>query len=143
MGAEGARRHAFAPLGPLRMGVARFSAFHVRPIGPRMERRAEPIYSKLAEDPTLGDAVDAFVVELAERVDALQDFDSRADFESIQAQASELSLDATKTGYDTLALAATAVVASAAERNRVNCHKALQELTEVARCIRLGHRGAV
>ena len=40
-----------------------------------MERRAEPIYSKVADDPSLGDAVDAFVVELAERVDALQDLD--------------------------------------------------------------------
>ena len=108
-----------------------------------MERRAEPIYSKVADDPSLGDAVDAFVVELAERVDALQDLDSRADYEALQAQVSELSLDATKVGYDSLAGVATAVVACAAERDRANCHKALVELTEIARRIRLGHRGAV
>ena len=44
---------------------------------------------------------------------------------------------------DSLAGVATAVVACAAERDRANCHKALVELTEIARRIRLGHRGAV
>ena len=108
-----------------------------------MERRAEPIYSKLADDPSLGDAVDAFVVELAARVDSLQDLDVRGDFEPLQQQAMELSLDATKAGFDSLAQAADVVAVCAAEKNRSNGHKVLIELTEIARRIRLGHRGSV
>ena len=108
-----------------------------------MDRRAEPIYSKLADDPSLGDAVDAFVVSLAERVDALQDLDSRGDNRELGAESSELSLDATKVGFDSLARVADAVGICAAEGDRDDCHKALVELTEVARRIRLGHRGSV
>lgn len=108
-----------------------------------MERRAEPIFSKLADDASLGDAVDAFVVELAARVDSLQDLDSRSDFAALQAQASELSLDATKVGFDSLSSVADVVVTCAAEKDRSAGHKALVELTEIARRIRLGHRGAV
>jgi hypothetical protein len=108
-----------------------------------MERRAEPIYSKLADDPSLGDAVDAFVVGLAERVDALQDLDSRGEYGELGAQAAELSLDGTKVGFDSLARVAEAVVACASEGDRNDSHKALVELTEVARRIRLGHRGSV
>ena len=108
-----------------------------------MERRAEPIYSKLADDPSLGDAVDAFVVSLAERVDTLQDLDSSGDYRALCGQSSELSLDGTKVGFDSLAHAANAVVAAATAGDRNDCRKALIELTEVARRIRLGHRGSV
>ncbi len=108
-----------------------------------MERRAEPIYSKLADDPALGDAVDAFVVSLAERVDALQDLDSRGDYPELGLQAAELSLDGTKVGFDSLSRVADAVAACAAEGGRNDTHKALIELTEVGRRIRLGHRGSV
>ena len=108
-----------------------------------MERRADPIYSKLADDPSLGDAVDAFVVSLAERVDTLQDLDSQANYAELGAQAAELSLDGTKVGFDSLSRIADAVVACASEGDRNDTHKALIELTEIARRIRLGHRGSV
>jgi len=108
-----------------------------------MERRAEQIYSTLADDPAQGDVIDAFVVTLAERIDTLQDLDSHSELTELAANASELSLDAAKAGFASLSRGAAGVADAAGEGGRATSHKALVELTEIARRIRLGHRGAV
>ena len=108
-----------------------------------MERRSSPIYSTLASDPTTADALDAFVLALAERVDDLQDLDAGSDMKELAPAAAQLGVDATKVGFDPLASTADAVEQACREGSRNDVHKGLVELTEIARRIRLGHRGAV
>ncbi len=102
-----------------------------------------PIHSALAEDPALQDAIEAFVVELAGRVDDLQDCEARADLPRLAELAKELVLASAKVGYDSLSRCAAAVRGSAREGMAEEARKALIELTEVAQRVRLGHRGAV
>ena len=105
--------------------------------------RPRPIYSSLCEDPALQDAIDAFVVMLAERVDDLQDCEARGDFERLAELAEALLRDSRRVGYDVLATGAAAIRRAALERNGEEARKAVLELTEVAQRVRLGHRGAV
>lgn len=105
--------------------------------------RPRPIYSALAEDPAFQDAIDAFVVELAGRVDDLQDCEARGDFARLGELSGALGLDSERVGYESLARCAASVRAAAAERKPEDARKALVELTEVAQRVRLGHRGAV
>ena len=105
--------------------------------------RPQPIYSSLAEDPAIQDAIDAFVVVLAERVDELQDCEARGDHEHLCRLAEELLLESTKVGFDGLSRCAAAARGAAQERDAEATRKALIELTEVAQRIRLGHRGAI
>lgn len=105
--------------------------------------RPRPIYSSLCEDPALQDAIDAFVVVLAERVDELQDCESRADFDGLDRRGAELSAESAKVGYDGLSRCAAAVRSAAREHDAEAAHKAIVELTELAHRVRLGHRGAV
>jgi hypothetical protein len=101
-----------------------------------------PIYSRLIDDPAAEHAIDAFVIGLAEQVDALQDCEARNALADLLALVDRLARDAECTGFDALVRAAhgirEACRADAAEEAR----KALVELTELARRIRLGHRGA-
>lgn len=105
--------------------------------------KLRPIFSALVEDPTRLEAIDAFVVALAERVDDLQDCEARADFTRLAELAEELLLESTKVGYDSLSRSAAAVRAPALEQKSKDVRKALIQLTEVAHRVRLGHRGAV
>ncbi|MGH0029061.1 MAG: hypothetical protein ACQGVC_04680 [Myxococcota bacterium] len=107
------------------------------------QERPRPIYSSLAEDPALQDAIDAFVVRLAERVDELQDCEARGDFRQLAQRAEELLLESTKVGYDGLSRCAAAARSAGQDRNGEAARKAIVELTEVAQRVRLGHRGAV
>jgi hypothetical protein len=86
-----------------------------------MDGKSQPIYSTLAEDPAAGEAIDAFVVELAERVDELQDLEMRKELAQLSSRVESACL----------------------ERSSGDARRALVELTELARRIRLGHRGAV
>ena len=101
------------------------------------------IHSALAEDPALQDAIEAFVVELAGRVDDLQDCEARADLPRLAELGEKLLLESAKVGYDSLSRCAAAVRSSAIEGTAEGTRKALIELTEVAQRVRLGHRGSV
>ena len=107
------------------------------------EDRLRPIFSALVEDPTQQDAIDAFVLALAERVDELQDCEARGDFGRLAQLAEELLLESAKAGYDSLSRCAASVREPAQARNHEDVRKALVELTEVAHRVRRGHRGAV
>jgi hypothetical protein len=105
--------------------------------------RPRPIYSALCEDPAQQEAIDAFVVTLAGRVDDLQDCEARCELPRLAELAEALRLDGARVGYDVLSQCAGAVSASAREGKPDDARKALIELTEVAQRVRLGHRGAV
>ena len=101
------------------------------------------IYSSRAEDLELRDAIDAFVIGLAERVDQLQDADFNRDWQSLGAQTSSLIEEAKRVGFDPLSRCAEAVTESCASADSEQIHESLRDLTDVAQRIRSGHRGAV
>jgi hypothetical protein len=104
--------------------------------------KARPIYSTRADDPACGDALEAFAVGLAERVDHLQDVEICCDFAQLASLAEVLADDARELGYGSLAGAARSVVAAARSERSDDARARLLHVTELAHRIRLGHRGA-
>ncbi len=105
--------------------------------------RPRPILSALAEDPALQDGIDAFVLDLADRIDDLQDCEMHGELPRLAELAEELLRGSARSGYDGLSRCAAAVRGSAREGRREEARKALVELTEMAHRVRLGHRGSV
>lgn len=103
---------------------------------------ARPIYSSFADDPALAAGIEAFVLGLAERIDAAQDAYSRRDFKELASLAAALVSDAAAAGFEPLAGGASVIEACCQGRELEPTYRALVELTEIARCVRLGHRGA-
>ena len=106
-------------------------------------RDTAPLYSRHADDPAAAEALDAFVVGLAERVDALQDADADGELEVILRDAERMAEDANAVGHDVLADVATRVADTARLRKAEDVHSVLVELTFVAQRVRRGHRGAI
>ena len=102
-----------------------------------------PIHSALDDDPAHADAIDAFVFGLAERVDGLQDEEAHGDLRSLAERAVELAAAARQAGYPPLVRSADEVARAARQGNAELAYKALVELTDVARRVRQGHRGAL
>ncbi len=102
-----------------------------------------PLYSARAEDPALSDAIDRFVLGLAEAVDHLQDAHGAGDTPGLDRLARELAAEADALGYAPLARLAQAVASSAAQEKHEEARCGLVELTEIAQRVRLGHRGAI
>ena len=105
--------------------------------------RPLPLYSRLIDDPACGEAIDDFVVGVAERVDHLQDADSKGELDELARLAGELAMDARAVGFDLLADVAAAVQAACVEGSTKPAHDGVVAVTELAYRIRLGHRGAM
>ena len=102
------------------------------------------IYSLRADDPACEEAIDRFVLGLAERVDGLQDAQIAGDLEGVAKLSEELCQDAETLGYPQLAAAAREVVA-ACQQGAPDDERLVDRLvvvTEIGRRVRLGHRGA-
>jgi hypothetical protein len=123
--------------------VVQFSRPPADALGVQDSERPLPLYSRLIDDPNAGDAIDEFVVGVAERVDHLQDADSRGDFAELGRLASDLSRDARGAGFDLLADVARIVGAACLEGSKKPAHDGVVALTDLACRIRLGHRGAM
>jgi len=108
-----------------------------------MSERLVPIYSTRDEDPEIREALEDFVVHLAERVDLLQDAESAGDLPQLRALADLLAEDAQEYGFAALSELATLVSRCCEEDKPENARTVLGEATEIARRIRLGHRGAL
>jgi hypothetical protein len=102
-----------------------------------------PILSRLADDPSVGDAIDTFVVNLAERVDTLQECELRGALGELSEAARTLGAEALELGFDALCQATQGIHDACGRKAAKDARKAVEELTEMARRIRLGHRGAV
>jgi hypothetical protein len=102
-----------------------------------------PIHSRFEDDPSRADAIDAFVLALAGRVDDLQDTEARGDWPRLLEYLTALARAAEEVGYPMLAHSTGEVARAARERHAELAHKALVELTDVARRIRQAHRGAL
>jgi hypothetical protein len=101
-----------------------------------------PMFSSRANDPEWADAIEAFVVGLAERVDTLQDAQSRSDFDLLASVARRMISDAERLGFSYLASCAGQIEAAAQDEDREAARKTVIEATLVAQRIRLGHRGS-
>jgi hypothetical protein len=107
-----------------------------------MEPGAGPIHSRFEDDPSFADAIDAFVLALAERVDHLQDTEAVGDWTRLAEGVTALGHDAAQVGFPSLQERAAEVADAARQAHRQLARKALRELTEVSRRIRQGHRGS-
>ena len=108
-----------------------------------MDPSGGPIHSRFEDDPSRAEAIDAFVLALAERVDDLQDTEAHRDWPRLLERLTDLASHADGVGYPLLAQSAAEAAQTARERHAELAHKALVELTEIARRIRQGHRGAL
>lgn len=107
-----------------------------------MEEKAKPIYSAREDEEEIREELNDFVIALAEDVDLLQDAESAGNLTRLASLADSLHSRAEGLGYAPLARIAAAVREAAREDKPEVAQNALIELTDVARRIRLGHRGA-
>lgn len=109
-----------------------------------------PIVSAMAGEPEVRERLEAFVIALGERVDELQDLESGRNWKQLEADARRLSEEAWALGFEPLREAAAVVQGACVlaqeqnpSRSNAAVREALLELTDVARRVRLGHRGAM
>jgi hypothetical protein len=109
-----------------------------------------PILSAMAGEPDVQERLEAFVLGLGERVDQLQDLESERDWKALGAEARRLGEEAFSLGFAPLGEAAAVVQQACAlaedsyvSRANPAIREALLALTDVARRVRLGHRGAM
>ena len=88
------------------------------------------------------EAIERFVVGLAERIDHLQDAERDGDLRRLGSLAHELAEQAGTVGYEPLDRAARLVAESALADKGAELRSQLVELTAVAQRVRLGHPGA-
>ena len=101
-----------------------------------------PVYSVLQACSELDESIHEFVVGLAEQVDLLQDDEQNSDFEGLEERAAILSGQAERMGYPELARLTQKVSAFCVGQMKDAVQKGLMEITEMARRIRMGHRGS-
>jgi len=107
-----------------------------------MNDRPKPIHSLYEDDVDLEDEIELFVIRLGESVDALQDAESAGDLDELDELATALSAQAAHLGYPDLDKEAQRVRTACEDSDKEAIQTALISLTNVARRIRLGHRGA-
>jgi hypothetical protein len=105
--------------------------------------RPGPLYSSQADDAEAREQIDRFVLDLAERIDLLQDADAAGDLEELIRAVSQLAQDARGVGYETLATVSLRVAEVARQGKAEDAHAELVELTDVAQRVRRGHRCAI
>jgi hypothetical protein len=100
-----------------------------------------PIRALLLDDELQG-RLDAFVVALGERIDAIQDAEHLGRLEEVAKSALELAREAASLGLPPLARAAESVAATCRSGDAMRARAEIIELTDVVRRVRLGHRSA-
>lgn len=107
-----------------------------------MEARPDaPIRSLLADDESL-ERLDAFVVALGERIDAIQDAEQSGALDEAAKRAFELTGDAARLGLPPLAQAAARSAEACRRGDATRAHAEIVALTDVVRRVRLGHRSS-
>ncbi len=106
------------------------------------EKQDTPIYSARDEDGDLQEEISDFVVGLAEQVDLLQDVEGNSDFTPLESMARTLASDSERFGFEALSQVALQLAEGCVENKPNLVQDTLVELTDIARRIRLGHRGA-
>jgi hypothetical protein len=99
----------------------------------------KPIFSSYAADPDLEERIDAFVVQMGERIDLLQDIEMDGDLQRLHGLSEEFASDSHELGYEPLARAAQRIAAACLERSPEAARKSLVDLTELSQRVRRGH----
>lgn len=107
-----------------------------------LDKKDTPIYSAHDDKCEARDEISDFVIGLAERVDLLQDAEVDTSLEPLRALAAALASDSERLGFDLLADIARQVSDACAKQVPDPAQNSMIELTDIARRIRLGHRGA-
>lgn len=104
--------------------------------------KAPPIFSTCEDDPAQTEAIDRFVISLAEEVDRLQDAELDGDFGQLRSLVTKLGDRAQVLGYLPMAQIAASVARACQEEKLEDARAAMIELTDVSGRIRQGHRGS-
>ena len=104
--------------------------------------RKPPIRSTQEDVAELAEEIDRFVVRLGERIDSLQDAQLAGAATEVSSLARQLSKEAERLGYPSMALSAKGVAMAAEDDIVEELKETILELTEIAQRIRRGHRGA-
>lgn len=107
-----------------------------------MSERKPPIRSTQEDVPELVQAIDRFVIGLAERIDAIQDAELAGLHPELARLAGLLAGDADRLGYPSLALVSRDALSAASDGKRDALQDVVCELTDLAQRVRQGHRGA-
>lgn len=107
-----------------------------------MSERKPPIRSTQEDVPELVQAIDRFVIALAERIDAIQDAELAGAHPEIARLTGLLASEADRLGYPGLALVSRNAISAVRDGKRDALQDAVIELTELAQRVRQGHRGA-
>jgi len=103
----------------------------------------KPILSSRSAEPEAAEQIESFIVGLAERVDDLQDAEFKGDLKEVSNMAHRLGTDALELGFDLLAASASDLERCCLTDSVEQVRETLIDLTEIAKRIRMGHRGAV
>ena len=104
-----------------------------------IKRPPKPIFSSYAADPDLEERIDAFVIQMGERIDLLQDIEMDGDLEQLRELSDRFASESHELGYEPLAQAAERIVASCLEQSPEAARKSLVDLTELSQRVRRGH----
>jgi hypothetical protein len=107
-----------------------------------VETRRKAVRSLREEDPEVEGSLDSFVIHLAEQIDQLQDAEQAGALDALSEQASAIGEEADRLGYPDFARVVQKICAACGEDEAFSVRDQLLQLTELTRCIRLGHRGA-
>ena len=103
----------------------------------------KPILSSRSDDPAAAERIEDFLVGLAERVDDLQDAEFKGDLNEVAIAAHALGTAARELGFDLLAGSASDLERCCRSDSLEQVRETLIDLTEIAKQVRMGHRGAV
>jgi HPt (histidine-containing phosphotransfer) domain-containing protein len=103
----------------------------------------KPILSSRSDEPEAAEQIEGFVVGLAERVDNLQDAEFKGDLEELATMAHTLGTAAIELGFDLLAASASDLERCCLSDSVEQVRETLIDLTEIAKRVRMGHRGSV
>ena len=103
----------------------------------------KPILSSRSDESEVTEQIEGFVVCLAERVDDLQDAEFKGNLEELSSMARTLGTSALELGFDLLAASASDLERCCLSDSVEQVRETLIDLTEIAKQVRMGHRGAV
>jgi HPt (histidine-containing phosphotransfer) domain-containing protein len=103
----------------------------------------KPILSSRSDELGAAEQIEGFVVGLAERVDDLQDAEFKGDMKELATMAHTLGTAAMELGFDLLAASASDLERCCLSDSVEQVRETLIDLTEIAKQIRMGHRGSV
>ena len=78
----------------------------------------------------------------AERIDTLQDEEAEGNPDDVAGLAQELGAESSRLGFGPMAESAAQLVETCGTRDPEALHKAVVDVTEIAKRVRQGHRGA-